>query len=186
MRSILAFVFFAVLVQLPNLADAQADETRKPGASGEAVVLDTVNLIRELQERTHQLSDDNELLPRIALVETSYGTDNDTYRDNYYGGIWQVDEDMFNETKVILQSPSRLYTNIILLFGIEWYGTTWEDLRKPLYSGLAARVFLSGIDEPIPLASDVSGQAKYWKTYYDLPSGPGTEKEFVETVSDCK
>ena len=182
MKLILAFAAFAV-VALQPYANAQTDDTREPEASGEAVVEATVNLIGYyLQESTTSLPDDKELLRRIALVETRYGTDNDTYRDNYHGGIWQVDEDMFIETKVILKSPSRLDANIMQFMGIDWHATTWEDLRKPLYSGLAARLFLSGIVEPIPLASDVSGQAKYWKAHYDLPSGPGTEEEFIQAV----
>ena len=182
MKSILAFAVFVVLAQLPNLTDARIDRTREPGASGEAVVIATVNLIRQAEKL--RLPDDKELLRRIALVETWDGTDNDTYRDNYHGGIWQVDEDMFNRTQVIVGSTrtSRLAANIQVEFGIDWQAITWEDLRKPLFSGLAARLFLSDIMEPIPLASNIEGQANYWKTYYDLPSGPGTEEEFVAAV----
>ena len=185
MKPFLAFALFAVLAQLPNLADAKADDTRKPGTSGEAVVIATINQIRHLQDETLYFLDDKKLLRRIALVETKDGTDNDTYRENYHGGIWQVDEGMFEQTKVILKSPSRLDNNIKGFLKINWHAdVTWEDLRKPLYSGLAARLFLnsSTIPEEIPLGSNVSGQAKYWKTYYDLSSGPITEKEFVEVV----
>ena len=182
MKSIWAFAVFAVLAQFPNLADAQIDRTREPGASGGAVVTLTVNLIR--QAVTLRLPDDKELLRRIALVETWDGTDKDTYRDNYHGGIWQVDEDMFDKTQLMVGSTktSRLAANIQIQFGVDWQAITWEDLRKPLYSGLAASLFLSDIKETIPHASDVEGQAKYWKTYYDLPSGPRTEEEFVAAV----
>ena len=167
MKLIPVFAAIAVFaLQLLNLTDGQVDETLEPGTSGEAVVKATVKRIRDLQETQVQLDDDKDLLYRIALVETRYGTDNDTYRADYHGGIWQVDEDMFNETKVILDPSSRLARNIANLIEIQWHATTWEDLRKPLHSGLAARLFLAGIDEEIPLASDIEDQARYWKTYY--------------------
>lgn len=33
---------------------------------------------------------------------------------------------------------------------IDWTKTRWQDLRKPLYSGLAARLYLAKISAPIP------------------------------------
>ena len=42
-----------------------------------------------------------------------------------------------------------------------------EDLRKPLYSGLAARLKLSNIEDGIPLSSNLEAQGQYWKNYYN-------------------
>ena len=56
------------------------------------------------------------------------------------------------------------------VFGIDWTYVTWNDLRKPLYSGLAVRLFLSQLElttmASIPLAGDVAGQAQFWFDYY--------------------
>ena len=55
------------------------------------------------------------------------------------------------------------------------------DLRKPLYSGIAARLFLSNTPEPIPLASEIEMQGNYWKMYYNR-NGAGTVQKFVDDV----
>ena len=39
---------------------------------------------------THKLSNFNGFLRRVAYVETKFGMDEDTFRDGYHGGIWQV------------------------------------------------------------------------------------------------
>ncbi len=70
-------------------------------------------------------------------------------------------------------------------FKIDWMDVEWVDLRKPLYSGLAARLFLSTILQPIPHIADINGQAEYWKTNYTDGSS-GTEKDFVDTVEALK
>ena len=51
----------------------------------------TVNLIRKFDFQYDIFTkDDQGLLLRIACVESNYGNDTDTFRDGYYGGIWQV------------------------------------------------------------------------------------------------
>ena len=66
-------------------------------------------------------------------------------------------------------------------FGIDWQSVQWEDLRKPLYSALAARLILSNVTltESIPLASDVAAQASYWRRHYNAV---GTEPRFIADV----
>ena len=65
--------------------------------------------------------------------------------------------------------------------GIDWSTVTWNDLRKPLYSGLAARLFLSNIKQEIPFASEIALQASYWKLYYNK-NGAGTVQKFIDDV----
>ena len=55
----------------------------------------------------------------------------------------------------------------------------WEDLRKPLFSALAAHLILSNVTESIPLASDVAAQASYWRRYYN---SAGSEARFIADV----
>ena len=156
------------------------DTTRIPGSSGTTVVQATVALIQE----SGIFPDDHQLLRRIAWVESKDGTDSQTYRQGYHGGIWQVDLIGFRDTQDTTSHPGLVskFREIQGRFNIDWRSVQWEDLRKPLYSGLAARLFLSNVAESIPLASDVAGQASYWKRHYNTESGAGTEARFVEDV----
>ena len=65
---------------------ARVDETMKERASGIYVVEAVVKLIYE----KCLFGDDKLLLRRLAYVESRDGTDPDTFRSGYYGGIWQV------------------------------------------------------------------------------------------------
>lgn len=128
---------------------------------------------------------DNEFLKRIAWRESKFGRDWNTFtKPNYYGGIWQVDDTGFYDTQndgahgdlprkwnlTREKFPNLTY----------WPDVQWMDLLKPLYSGLAARLKLSNVDDHIPPASDIEGQANYWKDYYNTKKGKGKPKEFVE------
>jgi len=62
------------------------DQTRKPGSSGTAVV----DAVTRLIEATCVFPDDKLFFRRLAYVESDDGTDNNTYRAGYDGGIWQV------------------------------------------------------------------------------------------------
>ncbi len=64
---------------------------------------------------------------------------------------------------------------------IEWTSVVWTALEKPLYSGLAARLFLATIDEDIPASSNVSGQADYWNRHYQ--TGAGDVEAFTTDVN---
>ena len=91
----------------------------------------------------------------------------------------QVDSIAYKET--VSQPGLKKYRDAIKQkLGVDWAGTSWDELEKPLYSGLAARVFLARIPEKIPL--DLASQAHYWKTHYNTMSGKGTVKKFIDDV----
>ncbi|PVD27457.1 hypothetical protein C0Q70_12617 [Pomacea canaliculata] len=158
-----------VAVAILGVAEAQisvgTDATRVAGSTGSDVVDAVVDLIRS----NCIFSEDRLLLRRIAYIESRDGTDPKTYRTGYDGGIWQVDEDKFNAT-LRCNSVLRQYCNLLKLqpFNIDWTQVTWSDLRKPLYSGLAASLYLIqrlGANlTAIP--GDVLGQADLWSHYY--------------------
>ena len=85
----------------------------------------------------------------------------------------------YRET-VIQQRLRRYWDRIKEKLGIDWTKTQWQDLEKPLYSGLAARLFLVRIPAPIP--SDLPSQAQYWKTHYNTAAGKGTVQKFIDDV----
>ena len=55
---------------------------------------------------------------------------------------------------------------------IDWYATSWEDLRMSLYSALAAQLYITynGRSEVIP--RDIDEQGDYWVTYYHPGGDP--------------
>ena len=61
---------------------------------------------------------------------------------------------------------------------IDWPDVIWSDLQKPIYSGLAARLFLSNNPRPIPEA--VERQGHYWKIHYN----PGCRLQSEAFVRD--
>lgn len=74
----------------------------------------------------------------------------------------------------------RYWGPIKAKLGIDWTKTSWQDLQKPLYSGLAARLYLAKFPARIP--PDLASQARYWKTYYNTSAGKGTVVKFINDV----
>ena len=157
------------------------DLTLQPETFGTNVVLASLQRI----QLAGIFPSDNRLLRRIAYVETRDGLDAETYRLGYNGGIWQVDEAIFNMTQDTGTHPELLeyFQQILFAFGIDWPTSTWVDLRRPLFSALAARLYFTIVDEDIPMAGDVRGQGEYWKRNYN--SNPNdTVLVFIERVNE--
>ena len=74
----------------------------------------------------------------------------------------------------------KYWDQIKAKLGIDWTKTSWQDLKKPLYSGLACRLYLARIKPPIP--ADLPSQAKYWKKHYNTVAGKGTVQKFIDDV----
>ena len=170
---------------MPRGIDGQGvDLTLASGASGSDVTRAVVSKI----EASEIFPTDHRLLRRIAYVESKDGEDPNTYREGYFGGIWQVDQVAFEDTQDTSSHPALInkYAAIEKDFGINWSQVAWEELQKPFFSGLAARLYLSNIPNTIPLAGDIAGQAAYWKTYYNTGEGAGTQERFIDDVSSLE
>ena len=127
-------------------------------------------------------SSDEQLLRRIAYVETHDGNDSNTYTgSNNNGGIWQLSSAKYSTTKTSALLSSSLLQSVSSKFGITWSSTSWSDLRKPFYSAIAARLYLEVISASIPLSTNINGQASYWASYYT--SSGGSASEFVTAVN---
>ena len=155
------------------------DLTTQEGTNGSAVVSACLSRLRD----SAIFTSDNEMMRRIAYVETDDGNDPDTYRANYHGGIWALDEDLFDETQDTSSYSSlvNLHQSIETKFSIDWSSVAWNDLRKPLYSALAARLYLTTVSASIPISSSIDSQATYWVTNYN-PSG--STSTFVTLVNE--
>ena len=156
------------------------DLTIQEGTNGSAVVSACLSRLRD----SEIFPSDNEMLRRIAYVETGDGNNPDTYRVDYHGGIWALDETLFEETQDIASHESALtalHQEIQAKFSINWAEVEWYDLRKPLYSALAARLYLSTLSTLIPISSLIQSQATYWINYYNPSASAWT---FVTLVND--
>ena len=169
-KGIILLLYFAVL-------QAQRDLTLVSEASGSDVVKAVVTKI----ETTGVFPTDHRLLRRIAYVESLDGKETRTYREGYDGGIWQVDQATFLDTQNLSAHPGldSLHNKIQVYFGIDWQYVNWKDLRIPLYSGLAVRIYLWIVGKSIPLAGEIIEQAVYWRAIWNHN---GTEKHFVTLV----
>ena len=180
MAQVAGAVLFAVLSA--QCVHAQFDDIiLQEGSNGSAVVLLTIARLQQ----SGIFADDNELLRRIAYVETRDGTAENTYRQGYNGGIWAVDENIFNDTQNINIYP-RLrakFDQIRRQFNIDWCSVRWSDLRKPLYSAIAGRLALYNFPRTIPKASDVSAQSQLWADYYRQG---GSVSEFVTIAGELE
>ena len=152
--------------------------------SGEAGE-DVVNLcIQQLQE-TGIFPDDNKLMRRIAHVMSNDG--NPPFPLYTDGGIWQVSlfalKDTFDtRTHVRL---GKKYGKIMKYFNIDWRRVERVHLAIPMYSAIAARLYLSNFPEFIPPEYSVEEQADYWWNIYmkDHESKRFMSRsEFIDTI----
>ena len=158
-----------------TMAFAQfSEEALTPRAKGKEVVSNVNNELRKI------FPDDHNFMDRLACKESDNGLNPNTYRAGYYGGIYQVDRIGFEDTQDVTSHPglSQKYEKIQEQFGIDWPSATWEDLEKPAYSGIASRLYISNIPEPIP--SNPEEQGQYWKNYYNTNAGAGDPSNFPD------
>ena len=165
----MAYVKFLLLFTIIVFSRVGAIEVNEmvleEGAKGTAVVLLSIAHIQQAAI----FPDDNEMLRRIAYVETRDGSDSDTYSEGNYGGIWAVNEDAFENTKDTSNALLALkHEQIAQQFGIDWGRVQFSELRKPIYSALAARLVLFAAPRAIPSRTDVAAQAQFWRENYDF------------------
>ena len=116
-------------------------------------------------EHSTVFSDDNGFLRRIAYAETRDGTSSSVEFHN----IWAVSQEGFEQTKILDHPTLNVKRNLIALeLDIDWLLVDWNDLKRPLYSALSARLLLFLAPELIPDSSNIPGQARFWKQYYNV------------------
>ena len=143
------------------------------GRSGTDVVLLSIAYIHQVAI----FQDDNNLLRRIAFVETKDGSYLDAFNQR---NIWAVDEDTLLTTQVNKTIFFQKHEEIKHLFGIEWKTVQWSELNKPLYSALAARLVLFIAPEDIPSSEAVPAQAQFWRDHYN---GDGSVNDFMRAAN---
>ncbi|KAK3783638.1 hypothetical protein RRG08_063038 [Elysia crispata] len=132
-------------------------------------------------------SDDAGFLRNLAYVESRDGEDPTTFRQGYTGGIWQVDRAQFERTKFESPRLAVEYSLLLNKLGIDWFGVTWADLLKPLYSGIAAALHLVLEEAPATVAPDTTSQAILWVSRLKVGrSGQEFLIRMAELQQDCQ
>ena len=124
---------------------------------------DVIELCIEKLKESRIFPDDNKLMHRIARVMSR---NSDKFCND--GGIWQVSAFAFDDTHDT-RSHIRLgrkYERIMQHFGINWWKVERSYLTIPIYSAIAARLYLSNFPKFIPPEYNVREQADYWWEIY--------------------
>ena len=104
---------------------------------------------------------------RLAYTMSRYGKA--TWQLETDGGIWQVSLHAFQDTKDV-STHKRLpakYQSLFDRIGIKnWKDIRRRELEKPMYSAIAARLYLSNFAESIPPHYKVEEQEDYWWNLY--------------------
>lgn len=79
-------ILLLLCIALFNVCYSAVDRTREDRAKGADIVQAVVDVIRE----KCIYPNDRLFLRRLAYVESRDGLDINTFRPNFYGGIWQV------------------------------------------------------------------------------------------------
>lgn len=135
------FVLFSAL--LGCVSTQRQDLTTVPGSNGVNVVRAVLSKLDEsgIFEQSGNTDLMNVFLRNMAYVETSDGTA--FPQENANGGIWKITAMQFQHTKELTSRHSHIYDAITAYLGQDWRAVDYRDLEKPLYSGLAARLYLT-------------------------------------------
>ncbi|XP_055331932.1 uncharacterized protein LOC129583914 [Paramacrobiotus metropolitanus] len=179
-------MFFGALASIfcfgAVFAAAAADEWT-PEAKGTSIVKAALKKLHD----SKIFPDDHDLMRRIGWVESKDGNDAGTYRANYHGGIWQVDNIGFVDTQTHPTAKKKLHAKIKEKYGLDWTKVTWQELRKPALSALAARAKLYITGRPSSclqaIPTGLQEQAQYWKNCYNSAAGAGTVAKFLADVA---
>ena len=141
--------------------------------------------------------DDSVFFKDLALVESSYGDGENTFRAEELGGIWQVPWREFEDTKdttLVRANPDYAdkVEQILNAFEIQWQDVGWEELLKPLHSLLAARLILhmrgigarndeDDVCHSIPAINEKELYVDYWYQCYRNQRGNLLQFEETET-----
>ena len=185
MGNLREYILFLVVSVTAVLA---VDRTVEVNAVGSDVVQATISKIEDAEIFTS----DKRLLRRIAYVETADGESPPSSGND--GGIWNVTFEDFQLTQnnqelaSLRQTINNIFNDVFIstINLPNWERSTYEDLNRPLWSALAARLLLIHIAEKsvdIPIASNISGQAKFWKTYYNEA---GDVEELINDVEQLE
>jgi hypothetical protein len=125
--------------------------------------------IEKIKSTVPSLPEDNDFMRRVAYVMSDCSRVN-----SGSGGIWQLSRTAFEDTMDTVAHDGLLpikLEKIKQALSIDWRKVEYQDLDKPFYSALGARLFLSNDPDYIPPAQQVRRQAEYWNSKYMMGKG---------------
>lgn len=146
-------------------------------SEGLDVIQDACELTKKASKSSKPVfMDDNHFIKRVAMAETSLN------RTSKEGGLWNVDECAFKATQTKRRENKQLaalHKTVRRTFGVTWSKIKYSDLRRPLYSVLAARIVLEMTERSIPRG--LRNQARLWlETYHECAEKPGDPKAWEQ------
>ena len=128
-------------------------------------------------------------LNRVALVESDFGTDKNTFKQKDSSGIFQIERGGAYAEVIRRLDPEadvggsvRRYNDQLKdAYGIDLSQMSYEDLEQPIIGAAFARAYLLTVPEPIPVSK--REQSEYWKKYYNTALGKGTPERFVRETT---
>ncbi|XP_060597324.1 uncharacterized protein LOC132751201 isoform X2 [Ruditapes philippinarum] len=166
---------FLIYVCLTIGTCQRVDLTRTDESYGTEVVEAVISI---LHRSCIFFPDDMLYLRRMAYTDTKDGTDPFTYKINYKGGIWKIDEADFNATKTD-PALDQYRKDIDKALYINWTSVSYTDLRKPLLSAIAAQLSAILKSGGIPLT--LNQQASLWADH-----GKKDLDVFISAVQDLE
>lgn len=153
---VLFIIYFAQAIVQP------VDQTLLSGFSGGNVVRAVLSKLDASRIFEHSGNSDltNIFMRRMAYVETRDGTEYS--QGNSEGGIWKISRTKFEQTQRLSDS-AEVYAAITTYLGLDWRRLDYGELTKPLYSGLAVRLYLMHIGVNIPLTPM---HASFWIEHF--------------------
>ena len=180
----MAFVFHTIAATMALCSMVfgfHFDSTLDSEATGADVVHAVITRLSTCNLTKFNYSD-HRLLRRIAYVETRDGNRPLADSVQLYG-IWAVSTIALHtlnkslsgvnieERCGYLNSPDCSLSSLSL-----------RCLRKPLYSGLIAKLYLHSYEPQIPLSDNITGQAPFWVKHYRGMLQGRKPKTFVKAV----
>lgn len=156
---------FCHLVLWVTLLTCDAKRRRLPIPTSlrvyDAKGMNVINSSVELVRQSNIFPEDYNFARRIAIVESELN------RSSNEGGLWNVDMCAFRgvtQNKQKYSALAAIQKSIRRIFGISWSKIRHTDLRRPLYSLLAARIYLV-ITVPNP-PRGLRHQGRVWSQDY--------------------
>jgi len=150
------------------------------GSGGREVVIRSVALIYQ----SGMFRRDAGFLRRLAHIQSADGLRVTT---NYSGGIWRITRPHFIQTQRHTCRSDYFYEQIRKSFNIEWQQATYDQLDIPIYSALAARLYVEISCRAGVIPTSLPDQYDFWVENYrneSDPNAPHDEDEFERVVRE--
>ena len=173
-------VFVALL--LSCVSTQRVDQTTVPGSNGVNVVRAVLSRLDESRvfEQSGNADLTNVFLRNMAYVETRDGRNLPQGAIAIDGGIWRITPMQFQQTQRLSSRHTHVYDAIAAYFGQDWRDLEYRDLQKPLYSGLAARLYLTYVAD-YSIIPPTARQGLFWSEKFK--EGKGDLQVWIAAIS---